>query len=137
MNQKSKVILGLKSPGEFSWEERELIVQEYLSSNCTKRAIWKKYTGQTQEHGNLLKWMRALGYAHEIPTIRRTFSHMSTEKGESEESTFENLQLKKRIEELEKELKDAKLKAIAYSTMVDLAEKEFKVPIRKKYNTKP
>lgn len=55
---------------------------------------------------------------------------------QSEES-FENLQLKKRIFELEKQLKDAELKAIAYSTMVDIAEKEFKIPIRKKLNTKP
>jgi adenylate kinase len=38
---------------------------------------------------------------------------------------------------LEKQLKDAELKAIAYSTMLDIAEKEFKIPIRKKLNTKP
>lgn len=50
---------------------------------------------------------------------------------------FEKLQLKKRIDELEKKLKDAEMKAIAYSTMVDVAEKEFNIPIRKKYNTKP
>lgn len=47
------------------------------------------------------------------------------------------LQLKKRIQDLEKQLKEAELKAIAFSTMVDIAEKEFKIPIRKKYNTKP
>ena len=50
---------------------------------------------------------------------------------------FEKLQLKKRIDELEKKLKDVEMKAIAYSTMVDVAEKEFNIPIRKKYNTKP
>ena len=50
---------------------------------------------------------------------------------------FEMLQLKKRIQALESQLKDAELKAIAFSTMVDIAEKEFKIPIRKKYNTKP
>ena len=52
------------------------------------------------------------------------------------EESFENLQLKKRIKELERQLKDAELKAIAFSTMVDIAEKEFKIPIRKKFNTK-
>ena len=36
-----------------------------------------------------------------------------------------------------KQLQDAELKAIAFSTMVDIAEKELKIPIRKKYNTKP
>ena len=49
---------------------------------------------------------------------------------------FEMLQLKKRIAELEKQLKDAEMKAIAFSTMVDIAEEEFKIPIRKKFNTK-
>ena len=56
--------------------------------------------------------------------------------GQNDDS-FESLQLKKRIFELEKQLKDAELKAIAYSTMVDIAEKEFKIPIRKKLNIKP
>jgi hypothetical protein len=51
--------------------------------------------------------------------------------------SFETLQLKKRITELEKQLKDAEMKAIAFSTMVDIAEKEFNIPIRKKFNTKP
>ena len=53
------------------------------------------------------------------------------------EESFEILQLRKRINELENQLKDAEMKAIAYSTMVDIAEKEFKIPIRKKLNTKP
>ena len=55
----------------------------------------------------------------------------------SSTESFENLQLKKRIEELESQLKDAEMKAIAFSTMIDIAEKEFSIPIRKKYNTKP
>ena len=55
----------------------------------------------------------------------------------SDDESFEQLQLKKRIAELEKQLKDAELKAIAFSTMVDIAEKEFNIPIRKKFNTKP
>lgn len=50
---------------------------------------------------------------------------------------FVTLQLKKRIEELEKQLQTSEIKAIAFSTMVDIAEKEFNIPIRKKYNTKP
>ena len=56
---------------------------------------------------------------------------------EQEDASFELLQLRKRVEELEKELKDAQMKAIAFSTMVDLAEKELNISIRKKLNTKP
>jgi len=34
-------------------------------------------------------------------------------------------------------LQEAELKAIAFSTMVDIAEEMFKIPIRKKLNTQP
>ena len=55
----------------------------------------------------------------------------------NQELSFEEQQLKNRIAELEKQLRDAEMKAIAYSTMVDIAEKEFNISIRKKYTTKP
>lgn len=63
---------------------------------------------------------------------------MSKRKKEKEANSedFETLKLKKRIEELEKQLKIAEMKAIAFSTLVDIAEKEFNIPIRKKHNTK-
>lgn len=46
--------------------------------------------------------------------------------------SLEQQQLNKRISELEKQLKDTEMKAIAYSTMVNIAEKEFNISIRKK-----
>lgn len=120
----------------------QFIIDELLSSKCTKREIWEKYTGQEEEHGQLLRWMRLLGYDAGIKTRRPNFVSKSTDMKEQNKEhrgveTFENLQLQKRIDELEKQLKDAELRAIAYSTMVDIAEQEFNIPIRKKYNTKP
>ena len=149
MGKKSKVILGLSSgkiirkPNKyFSDEEKHFIIQDLISSGCTKRDTWEKYTGQEEEHGQLLRWMRKLGYDTGIKTRRPNFVLNSIEmkKNKAQDNTtesFENLQLKKRVEELEKQLKDAELKAIAFSTMVDIAEKEFNIPIRKKLNTKP
>jgi hypothetical protein len=52
-------------------------------------------------------------------------------KVESKDVDFEKLQLQKRISELEKQVQLAEMKAIAFSTMVDIAEREFKIPIRK------
>jgi transposase len=149
MYKKSKLISGLteskviqKPSKYFTDSEKHLIIQELLETGCTKRDIWEKYTGQKEEHGQLLRWMRKLGYDDSIPTRRPNFVPKPIQmkkKNSIEEPTlsFENLQLKKRIEELEKQLKDAEMKAIAFSTMVDIAEKEFNIPIRKKYNTKP
>ena len=130
----------------FTQEDQHMIIQEMISNGCTKKEIWKKYTGQEEEHGQLLRWMKKLGYS----VIGRPISVKLSKKendmaakikkvklNKTSEESYENLQLKKRIFELEKQLKDAELKAIAFSTMVDIAEKEFKIPIRKKLNTKP
>lgn len=131
----------------FTEDEKHKIIQELISTSCTKTELWEKYTGETKEHGQMLRWMRHLGYNTEIKTrksnIVSNLSSMAQKKNKpnkpvnNEEESFETLQLKKRIAALEKQLKDAELKAIAFSTMVDIAEKEFKIPIRKKLNTKP
>lgn len=128
-----------KSGKYFSIAERHAIIQELLETNCTKQELWQKYTGEVEEHGQLLKWMRRLGYdisnVIRRPNLVVNTSTMSKQK--LSEQDFEKLQLQKRISELEKQLKDAELKAIAFSTMVDIAEDMFKIPIRKKLNTKP
>jgi hypothetical protein len=135
-----------KASKYFTVEEKHKIIQELLSTQCTKTELWGKYTGKT-DHGVLLRWMRKLGYNTEIksgsPNIESNSYSMASKKSKvdklvkSDDESFENLQLKKRVADLEKQLKDAELKAIAYSTMVDIAEQEFKIPIRKKFNTKP
>jgi hypothetical protein len=153
MGKKSKFISGLnngkivkKENNYFTESERHQIIQELISSQCTKQEIWEKYTGRSEEHGQLLRWMRQLGYDDKIITRRPNFATnqivMSKKKkplksDDTDSESFENLQLKKRIKELELQLKDAEMKAIAFSTMVDIAEREFKIPIRKKLNTKP
>ena len=126
-------------------EKKHQIIHEVLSSKRTKQEIFKKHTGKDFEHGHILRWMKALGYDTNLmskPYIVSDSLDMPKKKGNSDKpvnpnESFENLQLKKRIAELEKQLKEAELKAIAFSTMVDVAEKEFNIPIRKKFNTKP
>jgi transposase-like protein len=152
MAQKSKLILeqtGIKvfMPGSgkhYSTSEKRQIIADYLSSGCSKCAIWEKHTGQPKEHGQLLRWMRALGYdslavvrSTNFAASNKTRMQKTTKHQSRTEEAFEILQLKKRISELEIKLKEAEMKAIAFSTMVDIAEEEFKIPIRKKYNTKP
>jgi transposase len=43
------------------------------------------------------------------------------------------LLLEKQKKELEKQVEQADKKAIFFDMMIDIAEKEFKIPIRKKY----
>ncbi len=136
MDKKSKVISGLKTgkiiiqkPNKyFTDSEKHHIVQELISSGCTKQEIWEKYTGQLEEKGQLLRWMRQLGYDTSVKTRRPNFATNNTiimakktKKPDTLTEDFETLQLKKRITELESQLKDAEMKAIAFSTMVDIS----------------
>jgi hypothetical protein len=45
-------------------------------------------------------------------------------------------QLEEKIRELERQLEDEKLRSEAYQRIIEKAEKDFKVPIRKKPNTR-
>jgi hypothetical protein len=123
----------------FSIAERHLIIQDYLDSGLQKREIWEKYTGEAEEHGQLIRWMRQLGYSSAEKLRRPNIVQQTIPMAKKQLSAtdLEKHQLQQRIEALERQLKDAELKAIAFSTMVDIAEKELKMPIRKKYNTKP
>lgn len=47
-----------------------------------------------------------------------------------------NKKLEKRIRELEKQLEKAQMKNVALHTMIDVAETDLKVPIRKKFGSK-
>lgn len=136
MNKKSKVILGLKKPSEFTLEERKMIIEEWLKSGKTKRAIWYKYTGEHVEHGKLIHWMRQLGY--EIPKKWTSFKKLNSDNmaKSKEESSGEILQMQEKIKHLEKALLNSELRATAYETMIEIAEKELKINIRKKSNTK-
>ena len=57
--QKRKIIQ--KAGRYFTETEKHLIIQELNSTQCTKVEIWEKYTGEEEEHGQLLRWMKALG----------------------------------------------------------------------------
>jgi hypothetical protein len=132
----SKVKLGLKNPREFSLAERQLIIEEYLQNDCTKKEIWQKYTGQSQEKGYLLKWMRQLGYNIPPKHHRFALNKFNSMTKHKEDFSIEILQLKEKIKQLEKALLNSELRATAYDTMIEMAEKELKISIRKKFNTK-
>jgi hypothetical protein len=54
----------------------------------------------------------------------------------SQPNTDDPIALQRRVKELEKQLENAQLKAEGYELMIEIAEKELKIPIRKKFATK-
>lgn len=119
-------------------EEKLIIIKDYLNGKESKAAVYFRYTGYPEDHGKIAIWMKKLGIKDLRASRNVSFVAMSkTKKPVQTEVDFEKLQLEKRIAELEKQLKQAEMKAIAFSTLVDIAEREFNIPIRKKFNTKP
>jgi len=138
MKKESKVILGQWRNDKLylSDDEKKQIIEDYLSGNETKQSVYERYTGYPLENGKIKTWMDKFGIADKF--VKNTnFDVMPKPKKNSTYSSegFEKQKLKKRIAELEKQLQTAEMKAIAFSTMVDIAEKEFNISIRKKYNT--
>ena len=54
----------------------------------------------------------------------------------SPEKSQRELTLEAKVAQLEKELKEEKLKSLAFSTMIDVAEEELGIDIRKKSGAK-
>ena len=144
MGTKKQGILGLRRKKfTFSRAQKHLIVQEYLTGILSKREIWEKYTGEKEEHGQILRWMREFGYDNQTTLDNNTtFVEIVTDMGNKTKSnainkatteTIENTEiLQRRIALLEYQLKEEQAKAAAFSTMIDIAEKELKISIRKK-----
>ena len=139
MEKKCKPSLGQFFKGKLllTDEEKLAIINAYLSGKESKTAVYFRYTGIVQEHGRISKWMNQFGISEgSRKSAKFGLMAKSKKKTDSEDVDFEKLQLQKRISELEKQVQVAEMKAIAFSTMVDIAEKEFNIPIRKKFNTK-
>ena len=63
-NKKKKIIQ--KSGKHYSETERHSIIREMLKNKWTKQFAWELYTGEPEERGQLMRWMRKLGYVKEI-----------------------------------------------------------------------
>lgn len=74
-------------------------------------------------------------YNPNVLPLQRTRTPIILDTKKKEDSV-DIIQLKNKIKELEKAVEYSELKAEAYSEMIDIAEKELKISIRKKSNTK-
>ena len=118
-----------------------MIVEDYLKSGLTKNQIWKNHTGCSREHGRILEWMRKYDYISDnkeiIPTFAPKIELMSVEDKKPETSELDIADLLRRNSELEKQLRESELKSQAWLTMIEVAEKEYNIDIKKKVDTKP
>jgi len=77
---------------------------------------------------SILEWMRKFGYCNESVIDKP----MATTHDKSDPE-----QLKKKVRQLEKQLKNERIRSEFYQTMIDVAERELGISIRKKPDTNP
>lgn len=122
----------------YSIELKHKICKEHIEEGTRLRDLVRKYN--LSSHSLIHEWLRNLGY---LPGNNRRIAKCNyigienvnmpdNHKKKNRPLTVEQQQ----IEFLKKELEDAKLLAEGYRRMIEIAESELKIPIRKKPNTR-
>ena len=115
----------------FTDEDRILIVREYLESGVSAEKIIKKY--HISSRSVLFSWM------DKFLNERDSLSLQQEPQIEEDMAKTKDERMKEKdaeIKRLRKALELEKLRSHAYSTMIDLAEQTFNIPVRKKSGTK-
>ena len=111
------------------------VIEEYLSTGCTKIELQRKYNIRFKSA--IITWMGKMGYAENYKAQSLKFSSIKRiPLADNIKNNKSDGDLQKRIKDLERQLEDEKLRAEAYGRIIEKAEKELKIPIRKKLNTK-
>jgi transposase len=114
----------------FTDELKLQVVQEYMETDLSQAELQSKYG--IKGNACILNWMRKFGLKEpneNLIEIRRAMSK------ESEKTSHER-ELENKVRELEKLLEHEKLRTTALNTMIDIAERELKISIRKKSGAK-
>lgn len=115
---------------KFTDDFKLMVVQDYLSSGISKEELKRKYnyTGCN----NIYRWMRKFGLSE--PSEYQIKLHRCMAKEQQKSKSEQELEL--RIKKLEEDLKLEQFRTKALNTMIDIAERELKVDIRKKSGAK-
>ena len=120
----------------YSIELKHKVCKEHLEDGMSMAELVVKY--QLSCHSLIHRWLRSLGYLSGDHRARSSyigienFLDVKNKPGKKEPKTAEQQE----IESLKKQLEDAKLQVEGYRRMIEIAETELKISIRKKPNTK-
>lgn len=106
------------------------VVQEYLDTDCSQRELMSKYS---LRGGSIItQWMRKFGLnlPNQFP------EHMSKKGKEKPPKDHDVYELAAKVERLEKELEYEKYRTMALNKLIDVAERDLKISIRKKPGAK-
>jgi transposase-like protein len=114
----------------FTDELKLKVVQEYLDTDVSKFELMKKYN--IGGNNCITNWMRKFGVkapSQQQIEIQRTMSK------QIEKTPYER-ELETKVKKLEQQLDYEQLRTFALDTMIDVAERDLKISIRKKSGAK-
>ncbi|NLX81327.1 MAG: transposase [Proteiniphilum sp.] len=119
-----------KIPTFLSDDKKLQVVQEYLNTDITQKELLIKYNLGGKQ--NINNWIRKFGLSSstKVQIYKKRTMTDKTDKYIYDRSS--ELIIKK----LEKELEHERLKNLALNTVIDIAEEDLKINIRKKSGAK-
>ena len=125
-------------PTVFTEEFKKKIIAEYLESDLTKREILDKYG--IRSNSAIQSWMRKYGISD--PFGKKDYfgvinlDRLKKKQVSPSELELEKKALEKRIRELEQKLEEEQIRSEMLTRVIEIAESDYKLNIRKKPNTK-
>jgi transposase-like protein len=114
---------------------KRAVIESYLASGLSKEQIRLKYGIRSKSA--IYEWMQVLGYVDTGKKVIKLDSVNPTPLAKQPLSKpASTIELEAKIKLLERQLEDERLRADMYNRLIDLAEKTYKIPVRKNSNTK-
>ncbi|MEX2603316.1 MAG: hypothetical protein WD361_03895 [Gracilimonas sp.] len=105
------------------------VIQRVLSGELTKDQAKIEYG--IGGNSVILEWMRTFGYPTDSP------SGLPMKNNTVKSTPNDPEELKKQIKQLQRRLELEQQRSEFYQSMIDIAERELGIAIRKKFDTKP
>lgn len=109
---------------------KRMVVREHLAYGIPKDQLKAKYG--IKGKSAILNWMRKFAATNEEPMSKQEQHPSTPSSAESQEVA----RLKAENERLKRELAHERLHVQVLDTMIDIAERELKIPVRKKAGAK-
>jgi transposase len=127
-----------RSPQYFDEAFKRKVCDEYIRTGVAKTDLLSKYN--IRYRSAIQSWLKELGYVdiyQKVPYLSiATPLLLPLKKPNNDQPSGALSQEQQRIKELERLLEDEQLRSEMYKRMIEIAERDLNIPIRKKSDTK-
>jgi|SRR5580698_1307010 transposase len=122
------------SGNRYSEGFKRAVIEEYVRTGRPKNEIQRRY--EIKANSAIHRWLKELGYMDPYENNSKLELTTVPEMTKKHKPLPRLTELELRIKLLERRLEDEQLRSEMYKRMIDIAEKQYKIPIRKNSNTK-